>query len=327
LPAGTPAPPFAVDPPEIFAAVRHSAPDAVIQVNHPWDPGYGYFRRAVLNERTGSHWRKQFSFDFDLVEVVNGYELGHVDVLGKNLRRFFDLLDLGRRYTAVGSSDSHKLTNEWAGYPRTYVRVADDRPGRATAEEISRSLRSGHALVTLGPFIEAHIGEAGPGDTVEISSDTVPLDVTVRAADWVDVSHLDLVAGGDVVDSFDLGAPDPGTGFKWARTIDVPVPYDTFIVLIARGERPIDEVMPGRHVVPFAFTNPIWVNAGRPREAKRPARSLHARKGARSEATETAPAVGLGESPEPSDSGVFVLPADGGAPLPPRPREAGVTRD
>jgi hypothetical protein len=264
LPAGAPPPPFSVDPPEIFAAVRRTAQDAVIQVNHPWDPGYGYFRRSVLNERTGSHWRKQFSFDFDLIEVVNGYELGSADVPGKNLRRYFDLLNLGRRYTAVGSSDSHKLTNEWAGYPRTYVRVADDRPGRATAAEIAASLRAGHAVVSLGPFIEAHIGEAGPGDTVEVAPGTVPLDVTVRAADWVDATRLDLVVGGDIVDSFDLAGSDSRESLRWARTLDVPVSFDTFIAVVVHGERPLDEVMPGRHAIPFAFTNPIWVNVGKP---------------------------------------------------------------
>jgi len=40
-------------------------------------------------------WRKQFSFDFDLIEVVNGYELGSADLPWKNLRRYFDLLRLG----------------------------------------------------------------------------------------------------------------------------------------------------------------------------------------------------------------------------------------
>jgi hypothetical protein len=218
----------------------------------------------VLNERTGSHWRKQFSFDFDIIEVVNGYELGKNDIPGQNLRRYFDLLNLGRRYAAVGSSDSHKLTNEWAGYPRTYVRVEDDRPGRATAAEIAASLRAGHAVVSLGPFIEAHIGEAGPGDTVEVAPGKVPLDVSVRAADWVDATRLDLVVGGDTVDSFELGPSDSRDSLRWAKTIDVPVTYDTFIVLVVRGERPLDEVMPGRHAIPFAFTNPIWVNVGKP---------------------------------------------------------------
>jgi hypothetical protein len=296
LPAGSPPPPFAVDPPEIFGTIRRTAPEAVIQVNHPWDPGYGYFRRSVLNERTGSHWRKQFSFDFDLIEVVNGYELGKSDVPGKNLRRYFDLLNLGRRYTAVGSSDSHKLTNEWAGYPRTYVRVADDRPGRATAAEIASSLRAGHAVVSLGPFIEAHIGEAGPGDSVDVAPGTVPFDVTVRAADWVDATRLDLVVGGDIVDSFELAPPEARESLRWARTLDVPVTFDTFIAVVVHGERPLDEVMPGRHAIPFAFTNPIWVNVGKPFAAGVPSSPLgRAARGA-------APTVELGAPMEPAEA-------------------------
>ncbi|HVW30843.1 MAG TPA: CehA/McbA family metallohydrolase, partial [Polyangiaceae bacterium] len=272
LPAGSPAPPYSVDPPEIFAAIRHRAHDAVIQVNHPWNPGYGYFHRAVLNERTGTHWRKQFSFDFDLIEVVNGYELGSSDVPWKNLHRYFDLLNLGRRYTAVGSSDSHKLTNEWAGYPRTYVRVADDRPNAASAEEIAASLRAGHAIVSLGPFVEAHVGEAGPGDTVRVAPGTVPLDVTVRAADWVDATRLDLVVGGDIVDSYELPPPASRDSFRWARTIDVPVSWNTFISVVVQGDRAVDQVMPGRSVKPFAFTNPIWIDVGAPREDRSSAR-------------------------------------------------------
>jgi hypothetical protein len=265
LPPGASPPPFSVDPPEIFASIRRTARDAVIQVNHPWSPGYGYFRRAVLNERTGAHWRKQFSFDFDLIEVVNGYELGSADLPWKNLRRYFDLLNLGRRYTAVGSSDSHKLTNEWAGYPRTYVRVADDRPGAASPAEIAASLREGHAMVSLGPFVEAHVGEAGPGDTVQVAPGSVPLDVTVRAADWVDATRLDLVVGGEIVDSYELPPPASRDSFRWARTIDVPVAWDTYIAVVVRGDRTVDQVMPGRSVKPFAFTNPIWIDVGRPR--------------------------------------------------------------
>jgi hypothetical protein len=264
LPAGAPAPPFSVDPPEIFSAIRRSAKDAVIQVNHPWSPGYGYFHRSVLNEKTGSHWRKQFSFDFDLIEVINGYELGTAELPWKNLHKYFDLLNLGRKYTAVGSSDSHKLTNEWAGYPRTYVRVADDRPGAATPAEIAASLRAGHAMVSLGPFIEARVGESGPGDTVEVSPGSVPLDVTVRAADWVDATRLDLVVGGDIVDSYELPPPTARDSFRWARTIDVPVSFDTYIAVVVRGDRPMEQVMPGKSVTPFAFTNPIWIDVGKP---------------------------------------------------------------
>jgi hypothetical protein len=265
LPEGAVAPPFAgVEPAEIFAGVRKIAPEAVIQVNHPWRPGYGYFHRAVLNERTGAHWRPQFSFDFDLIEVVNGYELGGAELPDRNLRRYFDLLGLGRRYTAVGSSDSHKLTNEWAGYPRTYVRAVDDRPGHVTATELAASLRAGHATVSLGPIVDARVGESGPGDTVLTSPGTLPLDVTVRSASFVDVTQVDVVLSGEIVEAIDLrGAARPG-GVRWARTIDVPVTRDAWIVVVVRGQRPMDEVLPGLHVLPFAFTNPIWVDVGAP---------------------------------------------------------------
>lgn len=265
LPAGAPPPPFsAVDPEEIFAGVRKIAPDAVIQVNHPWRPGYGYFHRAALNERTGAHWRKQFSFDFDLIEVVNGYELGGAELPDKNLHRYFDLLGLGRRYTAVGSSDSHKLTNEWAGYPRTYVRVADDRPGHVTAEELAASLRAGHATVSLGPIVDAHVGESGPGDTVQTSPGTLPLAVTVRSASFIDVSGIDIVLSGETIDSLDLRDSTRRGGVRWTRTIDVPITRDGWIAVVVHGERPMDEVLPGLHVLPFAFTNPIWVDVGAP---------------------------------------------------------------
>jgi hypothetical protein len=255
-----PPPPWAADPPEIFAAVRELSPEAVIQVNHPWRPGYGYFHRAVLNERTGTHWRKQFSFDFDLIEVINGYELGTSDVFMKNLRRYFDLLNLGRRYTAVGSSDSHKLTNEWAGYPRTYVRVANDRPARVTAREIASSLKEGHAVVSLGPFIEAHIGEAGPGDTITTSPGILPLDIAVRAPAWVHVDRVEVFVNGEIADTFDIDDGLDGENRRFSRTVDVPLAEDAWIVVAARGERPLDEVLPGLHVPPFAFTNPIFVN-------------------------------------------------------------------
>jgi hypothetical protein len=267
LPPKAPAPPHAGDPAEIFSAIRKLAPDAVIQVNHPWMPGWGYFHRSALNEHTGAHWKKQFSFDFDLIEVANGYELGKVDIIGRNLRRYFDLLALGRRYTAVGSSDSHKLTNEWAGYPRTYVRVADDRPGHASADEIATALRGGHAVVSLGPFIDAHVGTSGPGDTTKTAPGTLPLDISVRAADWVKVNRVDVVVSGETVESFDVTDDERSGSVSFARTVDISVTHDAWIVVVATGERPLEQVLPEKHVSAFAFTNPIWVNVGRPEPA------------------------------------------------------------
>lgn len=265
LPKGSEPPPWAgVDPAQIFDAVHRLSADAVIQVNHPWRAGYGYFHRAVLDERTGSVWRKGFSFDFDLIEVVNGYELADPGAFDRNLSRYFRLLNIGRRYTAVGSSDSHKLTNEWAGYPRTYVRVPDDRPEVASAQEIARSLKAGHTVVSLGPFVDAHVGQVGPGDTVSTTPGVVPLEISVRAALWVSVSRVDVVVNGEVTDSLDVTRRGQRTGLAWSQTVDVPATNDCWISVVVRGDRPLDEVLPGLHVLPFAFTNPIFVDVGAP---------------------------------------------------------------
>ena len=42
------------------------------------------------------------------------------------LRDFWALLDFGWRYTATGSSDSHRIQYHWAGYPRTMVTIDPD---------------------------------------------------------------------------------------------------------------------------------------------------------------------------------------------------------
>jgi hypothetical protein len=248
-------------PPDLFAAVRRLAPRAIIQVNHPWLPGYGYFHRASLDERTGAHWKEPFSFEFDVIEVINGYDLPGGDVPGRNLSRYFDLIQSGRRYTAVGSSDSHKLTSEWAGYPRTYVRVAHDQGGASTADEIADALRAGRAVVSLGPFVDARVGLAGPGDTVEPIDGTVRLDVAVRAPSWVDVTAIDVVVDGNVEHSFDAREQSPLGDLRWTQVIDVPVTDESWVAVVVRGERPMQEVLPGLHVAPFAFTNPIHVRA------------------------------------------------------------------
>lgn len=263
LPAGAEPPPWkGVEPGEIFAAARRASPGGVIQANHPWRAGYGYFHRAALDEATGASFRRGFSLDFDVIEVVNGYELGDPRAVEANLVRYFALLNLGRRYTAVGSSDSHKLSTEWAGYPRTYVRVKDDRPGSVNEAEIAASLRAGHAVVSLGPFLDAHIGEAGPGDTARTTAGVVPLEIIVRAADWAPVSRVDVVVGGQIVESIDVGSSGRQSGLVWTDTLDLPTEHDCWVMVIARGERPLDGLLPGMHVLPFAFTNPIYVQVG-----------------------------------------------------------------
>jgi hypothetical protein len=175
------------------------------------------------------------------------------------LREYFALLNVGRRYTATGNSDSHRLIINWVGYPRTYVRVADDRPGSVGGGDVAQALARGQVVVANGifPVILAN-GTAGPGDTV--TGSRVTMDIEARAPRWVDVSSAELWVNGALIESAPRRAFTSGARrLLWRTELDLE--EDAWIVLVVRGERPMSSVFVGRRVLPFAFTNPLFVDA------------------------------------------------------------------
>jgi hypothetical protein len=110
-------------PGRLFAGLREESPGVVVQVNHPrLEPNIGYFDHMgvdpVTRRATGP-----YSDDFDTLEVWNGFDLARMANVERNLAEWIGMLARGSRVVATGSSDSHTLRSEWAGYPRTYVRV------------------------------------------------------------------------------------------------------------------------------------------------------------------------------------------------------------
>jgi hypothetical protein len=231
-----------------------------VQVNHPRMPGIGYFNRMELDPATGVAAGEGFSFDFDTIELMNGFELKDTKRFEGNLKEWFLLLNLGRRYTAVGNSDSHRLAFQWAGWPRTYVRVVDDRPAAASAGEVARALLAGRAIVSNGPFVQALVdGMAGPGETLRAEHGTVTLQVSVRAPRWMDVRRAEAHVNGKLVAFTNrTTAGDSVIRIQWEKVLHLD--KDSWIVVTARGDRPLDVVLPGSGAKPYAFTNPIFVD-------------------------------------------------------------------
>jgi hypothetical protein len=245
-------------PLEIFAVVRARAPQAVLQVNHPRMPGVGYFNRGELNTKTGVAESPEFSFAFDALEVSNGFDLEDPSVLERNLREWFELLNVGRRYTAVGNSDSHRVVFQWAGWPRTYVRVPDREPARVQPLDVARAVSGGHALVSCGIFVlPIANGSAGPGDTVQGSR--VSLAVSVSAPEWVDVSRAEIYANGAKLE--DRKREVPLRKGVWSFDVDLELKSDTWLVVVARGDKFMNDALPGKWIKPFGFSNPILVDA------------------------------------------------------------------
>ncbi len=257
-PSSVAVPPFEnTSPLEIFSVVRARAPLAVLQVNHPRMPGVGYFNRGELNTKTGVAESPEFSFGFDTLEVANGFDLENPSVLAGNLREWFELLNAGHRYTAVGSSDSHRLVYQWAGWPRTYVKAPDERPSRVDPSEIARALIAGHALVSCGIFVlPVANGSAGPGDSV--AGPRVSLEVSVRAPEWVDVSLVEIYANGSKIEERRPVAPLAES--TWNFQVDLEFRTDTWIVVVARGEEFMNDPLPGKWIRPFGFANPIFID-------------------------------------------------------------------
>lgn len=258
-PASVEVPPFQdASPLEIFSIVRARAPLAVLQVNHPRMPGVGYFNRGELDSKRGVAEAPEFSFAFDTLEVSNGFDLEDPKVLERNLREWFELMNTGHRYTAVGNSDSHRVVFQWAGWPRTYVRAPDQDVERIEPAEISRALQAGHALVSCGIFVlPVANGTAGPGDTVQGSR--VSLAISARAPDWIDVSRIEVYANGAKVEERKREAPLQPS--NWNLEVDLEFKSDTWIVVVARGDKFMNDALPGKWIKPFGFTNFIFVDA------------------------------------------------------------------
>jgi hypothetical protein len=227
----------------------------VIQVNHPrMEPKLGYFSIMSLDPKTGKA-APGFSLNFDTIEVFNGLELAHLDKVEQNLQDWYSLLTLGYRKVATGSSDSHVLSLQEVGYPRTYVFTDDTQTLNKT--DVIDALKAGRAMVTNGPYLRALANGVGPGG--EVAADKtgkVTVRIEVQAAPWVDVSSVEIVVNGEVVWKQKVSLKSGVV--KVSKTL--PVKGGDWLVVIVRGEKPYQDVLPLSGVLPFAFQNPIWIS-------------------------------------------------------------------
>jgi hypothetical protein len=177
------------------------------------------------------------------------------------LHEWLALIGLGKRYAAVGNSDSHRLRYQWAGYPRTWVQVGDDRPSAVKADQVADALRAQRAIVSNGPFVLATIDGKGPGELVTPVDAHVQLLVEVRTAPWVQINRVQVLVDGELAAVRRVVRP-VGSGLtpplRWRTTLIVP-PHDSTIVVVVRGDAELTRA--GVPTKPFAFTNPIYVDA------------------------------------------------------------------
>lgn len=248
--------------PEVFDAVRARPEAPLLIINHPRAGGVrqGYFREAGYDPTTGSVARPElWDEEFDVVEVINSSDFE--DNREGTVQDWFSLLRSGRRVMMVGSSDSHRITGDPVGYPRTCLTFGEDDPRAVTAERVRDVTRSGAGFVTGGIYLEiTGPSGIGPGQSASGVGARASIEVTVRAASFVDVDRLEVFVDGTVAETIpiteaDRDPTDPSIRLSATLEVDVAA-AGSFVVLHASGTDEPDIQYGGR---PFAVSNPLFL--------------------------------------------------------------------
>ncbi len=270
------------DPRELFHRMRAEGAE-VVQINHPrWTGARGaYFRDLDVSPYTGDSSNPRFSDGFDSFEVLNGNDLhGWVyrPDAGTGVNPQFDysvrddwynFLNLGLTFTAVGNSDSHHVNAVVAGCPRNYIKCTAEETALVDPRELMASVKAGRVSVSTGIFVEAWVGDALPGSLVSIrrvpsapdgAEGTLPIGIRVQAAPWIRADRVVVVANGEEVSVTPLSPPGGATVLRYEGVYrDRPARDTWYVVYAIADEAPV----PVQHktAFPLGFTNPIRVDA------------------------------------------------------------------
>ncbi len=250
---------------QIFADVRTKSPAALIDVHHPrLESGHiGYFHLAGLDEATGKAKKAGFSFDFDAIEVLNGYQDPDRKSVGRVIGDWIAFLDSGKRVAATGNSDSHHMTFNLGGFPRNYVNVGEVAINKLDPAAVAAAVKAGHSYFTTGPIVDASIDGKGLGELVTAKAGKVMLKLTVRAANWISISTITVLGPHGAVLAT-RGVPNATTAIRFDDTIPLDMAVDGYAIVRVDGERPMAPNVGDTNsfpVYPLALTNPIWIDA------------------------------------------------------------------
>lgn len=253
-------------PDDFFRDVRTNAPGALINVHHPRiDAQIGYFDIGAFDARSDRAGRPGFSFDFDAVEVMNGYQDPVRRSVDRVIDDWFALLNHEHLVTATGNSDTHHLTFNIGGYPRNYVHLRDDRPEAVTPKQIAESVKGHHAFFTTGPIVTLTVNGGIIGDLVPARGGKAEAEIVVRAAPWISVERVTLYLNGRELKRWPIGTGSGGERpvERFHEKFQVQTPADGYVVVRVDGDKPLTPVVgDGKTFTayPFALTNPVFLD-------------------------------------------------------------------
>ncbi|MBV9949895.1 MAG: CehA/McbA family metallohydrolase, partial [Myxococcales bacterium] len=279
-------------PKDLFSELRAAGERAglagqVVQINHPRSGKNGYFDLLGFDRQKGRGLDPAYEAGFDALEVWNGRNVEGRDAVLEDLRA---LLASGRPVTATANTDTHGIVGQEAGYPRTYVRVADD--GHLEAWDAARVADLVHGLkdlrdvvLTNGPMLRVTLGGSPIGgiararqpqpEGARAARPARPAEVTLRVhvecAPWVEVDHLEVIhvapldrpSGRDGEDLPLVLAPLSSGALGADLALAVHVERDDAVFVVVRGSRPLTPVLApsGVPMSAWAMTGATWIDA------------------------------------------------------------------
>lgn len=272
---------------EIIAHVREKHPEALVQLNHPRNDltlsgelpndyedhinkgeflehmgvaGHPYQPDLPIDSRPNNTLIEADpetglrDIDFDILEVINpGHENYQVrlDAVRKDWLSF---LKQGFKIVGVANSDSHGY-HEQVGVPRTMVAMTDDSIAGFDLDEFVGTLKQGDAYGSNGPLLEVSVNGQKMGST--ITGKTGKLDVTVMSTDWIPVAEMLVQINGETVET--LALDNTLRVQKLSTTLSFE--KDSFVTIEVKGPVTEDYRKVYDHISPYAFSNPIFVDA------------------------------------------------------------------
>jgi hypothetical protein len=132
--------------------------------------------------------------------------------------------------------------------------MAEARP---TITQVLAALRAGRTVISTGPSVRFTVDGQPLGALVKgARGKPVSARVVVEAPSWIDVTTVVVLGNGKPLET----VTPAGTVRRVDRTLRLTLAKDTWLAVIVRGARP-DMTQQRAGVLPFALTNPIWVDA------------------------------------------------------------------
>jgi hypothetical protein len=184
---------------------------------------------------------------------------------------WFNLLNLGYQYVAVGTGDTHQGYDE-AGQFRTMLFVGDDSPSALTDARIVDAMRSRRAVVTNGPMLDFFVEDperGAMGKLVTRAPDRVRLTYKLTAAPWMSVARVNVYRNGVIAKVVTVDPSRDLAADPLSETLDLELAkdaggafIDSWFALEAIGYRSMFPVIRPLEVPPVLITEAVASLAG-----------------------------------------------------------------